>query len=287
MRYTWLVEKYLEGELSGEALQKFELEILRNPEAARELEKIRSLQKFMENHHTNMRSTGGLIEDFDDLENVMPEHEIAGELEDLMVRKIQSPAKHLEDFRTTLSEVEAERTLKNRHSKKLILRKASVWTAAASIALLLVTSTLLIISNTGTTHYQAIYSEHFIPGKADVNQRSINGREATLMDAALRLYNEGFFAEAIVQFNQVPEPDAYPGYPLYKGITLMKLDRHNEAIEQFFQLTDPVLKHYGMWYTGLCYLALEDPDHARSVFQDIVDQEGHYMNNARRILRKI
>ena len=30
MKYTWLVEKYLEGELSGDALRKFEIEILTN-----------------------------------------------------------------------------------------------------------------------------------------------------------------------------------------------------------------------------------------------------------------
>ena len=93
MRYTWLVEKYLEGELSGEALHKFELEILRNPEAARELERVRSLQKFMENHHAIMSSRSGLIENFDDVENVIPEHEIAEEMEELKIRKVKSPGK--------------------------------------------------------------------------------------------------------------------------------------------------------------------------------------------------
>ena len=47
MKYTWLVEKYLEGELKGEALRKFELEILRKPEVAKEVEKIRSMNNFM------------------------------------------------------------------------------------------------------------------------------------------------------------------------------------------------------------------------------------------------
>lgn len=288
MKYTWLVEKYLEGELSGDALHKFELEILRNPEAARELERVRILQKFMETQHSIMSSGSGLIEDFEDLENVLPEYEMAEELEELRIKKIGSPARHLEDFRTSLAEVEAERTLRSRHSNKLILRKAMVWTAAASIGILLITSTLLLITNTGTNNYQALYSENFNPGKADISQRSINAVEETPMDAALRLYNEERFTEAILQFNQVPEPYPNPKWHLYKGLTLMELGRHGEAIMQFAHLkTDPVDNHYGMWYTGLCYLALEDIGNARSVFQEIVTQEGHFMKQSKRVLKKI
>ena len=60
MKYTWLVEKYLEGELSGEALRKFELEILRKPEVAEEVERIRSLQKFMQHQHSKLIDFFGL-----------------------------------------------------------------------------------------------------------------------------------------------------------------------------------------------------------------------------------
>ena len=185
MRYTWLVEQYLEGELSGEALRKFELDILRNPEAARELERVRSLQKFMENQHAIMNARSGLIEDYEDLENVIPEHAMVDELEELRIKKIVSPGKDLQDFRTSLEEVEAGRTLRNHHSTKLIVRKKMVWTAAASIVLLLITSSLLIFNNTGTTDYQAVYHANFTFEKADLPQRSINSGEKTIYDAAL------------------------------------------------------------------------------------------------------
>ena len=98
MRYTWLVEKYLEGELSGEALRKFELEILRKPEVARELEKIRTTHRFMRDQHQKMQNSAGLIEDFDDLENVLTEQDISKEYEELMVRKISSSEKDFFDY---------------------------------------------------------------------------------------------------------------------------------------------------------------------------------------------
>ena len=69
MKYTWLVEKYLEGELSGEAFRKFELEILRKPEVAEEVERIRSMQKFMQHQHSKLMDSSGLIEDYEDLMN--------------------------------------------------------------------------------------------------------------------------------------------------------------------------------------------------------------------------
>jgi hypothetical protein len=56
MKYTWLVEKYLEGELSGEALRKFELEILRKPEVAEEVERVRSMHHFMMEQPKTMKT---------------------------------------------------------------------------------------------------------------------------------------------------------------------------------------------------------------------------------------
>ena len=288
MRYTWPVEKYLEGELSGDELQKFELEILRNPDAARELERVRNLQRFMENQHAIMKTGDGLIEDFDDIENVLPEHEMAMELEDLKIKKVSSEEKDLENFRTTLAEVEAGRTLKKRYSKKLIIRRTSAWTAAASIALLLIAISILIVSNMGNTDYLAVYNSYFAPEKAPNSERSINSGEENLYEAALGLYNEERFDEAILRFQQIPEPVPNDYCYLYHGITLMELERHEEAIEQFNQIkTDQTLNHYRMWYSGLCYLALEDADNARSVFQDIIAQEGYFMSKSKRILKKV
>ena len=88
MKYTWLVEKYLEGELSGEILRQFELEILTKAEVAEEVERIRSLDSFIKKQHHRMRSSVGLIEDFDDIENVVSESTISRELEELKIRKI-------------------------------------------------------------------------------------------------------------------------------------------------------------------------------------------------------
>ncbi len=118
MEYTWLVEKYLEGELGGEALRNFELEILTKPEVAEEVERIRSLNRFMKQQHKNMHRVGGLIEDFDDIDNVLHEDEVRKEFEDLKIRKISASREDLIEIRSRLTESEVRNTLNTNQSDK-------------------------------------------------------------------------------------------------------------------------------------------------------------------------
>jgi hypothetical protein len=291
MKYTWLVEKYLEGELSGEALQKFELEILRNPEAARELERIRSMQKFMENQHAIMSARGGLIEDFDDIENVISEYEMAEELEELRIKKVGSSDRNLQDFRTRLAEVEATRALHGHQGRMAVVRKASVWVAAASLALLIVTSSLLFFGGNRSLDYMAVYDKYFEQILYDdlnrANEQTNNiTEEEPLINSALDLFHEKYYIAAYLDFRKVRESDS-PYFYYCKGITCMELGLYLEAVNQFDKLTGSVYVQNGRWYTGLCYLALQERANALSVFQDIADRDGPFRKKSKSILRKI
>jgi len=287
MTYTWLVEKYLEGELSGEALRKFELEILRNPEAARELERVRSLQKFMENQHAIMSEKGGLVEDYDDMENVIPEHEIAEELEGLKIKKFRA-GKYLREFRTRLSEIEAERELRRRRSNTVLVRRNFVWGAAAAMILLLATTSILVVNQFGSADYMALYDRYYTIVPADNGSRGQDNSTALAYESAMGCYIDRNFHDALQQFNLIPEPYPNPAYYLYEGIVLMELGRFDEAITLFSHLeSDPVQNHNRMWYTGLCYLGLEDTMNARKTFNAIVEQEGHYLKQSKKILSKL
>src|SRR4030042_4293315 len=56
MKYTWLVEKYLEGELQGKELSDFEILILKDPAVAEEVERIRKLNTFCIEQHSKLKS---------------------------------------------------------------------------------------------------------------------------------------------------------------------------------------------------------------------------------------
>jgi tetratricopeptide (TPR) repeat protein len=287
MTYTWLVEKYLEGELSGEALRKFELEILRNPEAARELERVRNLQRFMENQHAIMDEKGGLAEDFDDMDNVIPEQEIAEELEGLKVKKFRA-GKIFREFRARISEVEAERELRSRQSKKVLVPRKHLWAAAASILLLLTTTSILLVNQLGTTDYQALYDRHYAAFPADINERALENGKASHYETAMVYYVNGDFAAFMKEFENIPEPYLNPTHYLFKGVGYMELGMHAEAIDVFTYLEPhPMQNHYRMWYTSLCHLALGNINEARKTFTAIVETEGHFTPQSKKILRKL
>ncbi|KPL14516.1 MAG: hypothetical protein AMS23_03215 [Bacteroides sp. SM1_62] len=289
MKYTWLVEKYLEGELSGEALHKFELEILRTPEVAEEVERVRSMNHFMQEQHQKLKDSIGLIEDYEDSENVIDEEVIRQDLESLKVRKISAKQKDVIDIRAKLTESRISHALTNQQSNKVLVRKVSVWLAAASVAILLATASLLLIGKKGPVDYMAVYKQYYSAPLADISERSSTLGPNSTYAMALREYNQASYEIAYQLFDDIPEASVHNNYYfLYKGITAMELGDFQAAIELFDHLmTDPVRKHKAMWYAGLSYLGLEDARTARSVFKDIVKTDGHFKKQARMLLRSI
>jgi len=287
MKYTWLVEKYLEGELSGEALRKFELEILTKAEVAEEVERIRSLDSFMKKQHHRMKSSVGLIEDFDDIENVVSESTISRELEELKIRKISSSRDEIVDFETSLAESRAQQTLSKYRSNKIVVRKITLRiAAAASLAIFMTVSALLLTTNSDAD-FAGLYNQYYSPYPADVLRTAPDNAQEPYQQA-LKAYSEGDYNKAILLFNSIPLEGVSNSFYLYKGITAMELGKYPLAIELFNKLDkDVILKHEGMWYESLCYLGMEDEKATRSALNEIIQVDGYYKNRAATLLRKI
>jgi TolA-binding protein len=289
MRYTWLVEKYLEGELSGEALRKFELEILRKREVAEEVERVRSMNHFMKEQHSKFQSSIGLIEDYEDSENVIDEEIIRKDFDGLKVRKISKDQKDVFDLETKLTESKVSHTLVNQRSNKVLVRKVSVWLAAASIAILMVISISLVTGKFGTVDYMAVYEQNYSAPFAPLNNRDLSPEKEDSYYKALEKYNQKDYEAAFKIFNDIPEETQHNNeYYLFKGITLMELEYFDEAIKSFTHLlSEKVEKHDGMWFIGLSYIALDNMPAARKVLEEIVATDGHHKKQAKKILRII
>ncbi len=289
MKYTWLVEKYLEGELSGEALRKFELEILRKPEIAEEVERVRSLNHFMQEQHSKFQDSIGLIEDYDDIENVIDEENIRQDLDGLKVRKISTDQKDIIDFKTKLTESRMSHALSDQQSNKILVKRVSVWLAAASLAILVVTSSLLLMGKNGPVDYMAAYQQFYNAPEADVPVRSPASETGDPYTLALQMYNQADYERAFLLFNSIPEESVYNNaYYLYKGLSAMELGDFQVAIGLFDKLeTDLVRKHEAIWYKGLCYLGMEDLPAARTVFKEIISTNGHFKSSAKSLLKSI
>ena len=289
MKYTWLVEKYLEGELSGEALRKFELEILRKSEVAEEVERVRSMNHFMKEQHHKFLESIGLIEDFEDSENVIDEDIIRQEFDGLKVRKISRDNKIISDLGTKLTETRISHTLVNKRSNKVLVRKVSIWLAAASVAILTAISITQLAGKNGTGDFMAAYQQFYSPLPADITDRDTEQGSDNLYSLALKQYDLKNYEGAYQLFNDIPEgspPNIH--YFLYKGITAMELGDFQAAVVLFTNLlSDPVQRHEGMWYLGLSYVAMDDLPAARKVLREIIATDGYYKIQAKKLLRSI
>ncbi len=289
MRYTWLVEKYLEGELSGEALHKFELEILRKPEVAEEVERVRSMNHFMKEQHGKFQDSIGLIEDFEDSENVIDEEIIRKELDGLKVRRISNDQKNASDLKTKLTESKISQTLVDRRSNKVLVRKVSIWLAAASIAGLMVVTSISLVGKGGSDNHMAIYEQFYSAPLADPGVRGINPEIDEIYRMAIVAYDQKNYQEAYELFIQIPEESPPKiDYFLYKGVTEMELEDFNAALRSFENLLpNQREKHAGMWYMGLSQIANDNIPAARQVLEEIIAADGYYKKAAKKLLRKI
>jgi len=106
---------------------------------------------------------------------------------------------------------------------------------------------------------------------------------------ALQQYDQKNYDAAYELFNKIPEespPNKY--YYLYKGATAMELEDFQVAVRSFtYLLADPVQKQESLWYLGLSYLALENIPAAKKAFQEIIETDGHYKKEAKKILKNI
>ena len=144
MKYTWLVEKYLEGELKGEELHNFELEILKNPEIAEEVERIRNLDAYSRKQYDLLTATHELLEDPDDIQLSVEEAVIKNDLESLKIQEISENDPDYHDFRKKVRAVSLRNYLKATAHNKILVPGYAIWTAAACFILLL---TFTLLSN--------------------------------------------------------------------------------------------------------------------------------------------
>ena len=286
MNYTWLVEKYLEGELEGEALKKFELEILRKPEVAAEVERIRMLNRFLAEQHRKMKDSSVLIEDFEDSGNVISANEIQRDLEGLQNSGTGDANSDVEDFRTRVEEIQLEARPNMIQRRKILFRRISVWTAAS---VLVVMTSIFTLSRfgIGETDYANLYLQYYSHRPADV-ERNVSPGQSDPFIQALQAYNRQDYREALRLFNIIAEDSVNNRYYLYKGLAAMELGDYPLALQQFGILDrDVSLRHEGMWYSCLCYLAMKDEKKLRSALKAIVESDGFYKDRAASLLRKI
>jgi tetratricopeptide (TPR) repeat protein len=286
MKYTWLVEKYLEGELQGKELADFELLILKDPSVAEEVETIRKLNAFCFEQHRKLKGNIGLNVHFNDAEHVPVTDDLTTDMDSLKIRRISDSAAY-RDLMRKIRKTFAEASPSKRQAKMLILAKHNFWLTAASFALILALSIFVLSRGLRNPNPLAVYQQFFQPYSPELTIRSndVSGSDEYL--SGLQEYRNANYIAALDLFNAhiSRDPGNLPVY-LFRGIALMELGDFSQALNSFEQLhSDAIMDEYGRWYSGLCYLQLDRPGEAKKIFRDLVRQKGYFAPQARSVLR--
>jgi hypothetical protein len=287
MKYSRLVEKYLEGEMSGEELRNFELEILKNPEVAEEVERIRSLDAFAKKQYAILNSVQDLLEEPEDMTSFPEESSLKDDLESMIIHKIDESDPGYRDFRNKVKAVSLSTYLKYTARNRILVPGYIIWVAAACITILLAISLFKIFTVNKPENLHEIYASFYSPYPADLIVRD----GADIPDDPYSLgkyeYLKSNYGSALSYFNEVESGSIKnKSFFLLKGICLMETVHFEDAVLAFRNLTgDPVLNDHGQWYTGLCYLELNMPDKARELFKELSGREGYYSKMSAKLLK--
>jgi tetratricopeptide (TPR) repeat protein len=289
MKYIWLVEKYLAGDMKGEELHHFELEILRNPELANEVERVRKLDSFARKQYARLRNTLELVEDYDDMQNVVDESLLRDDLESLQIRKISKNDPEFHDFRQKVKTASIRKEVRENFKNNIMISRKAILIAAASIAILLAFSLVALLTRSSYNDPALAYERFYEPYPADLLVRDLVVTTTAPYQSGLSEYQQANYGMALSYFNQIPPgSEANNAIFLLKGVCYMELKQFENALICFDTLmNDPVLSDYGKWYKGLCYIKLDEPEHARKVFSQIMEQGGHFSTQAKNILKSL
>ena len=172
--------------------------------------------------------------------------------------------------------------------------KKYTWAVAASLTLLLVTSIALININQTPTN-QKLYAEFYEPFENSGTKRSMENVTENAWKLALVYYDNGNYERALENFNKVIVSDYkgtihHPSFPLYKGNTLMKLNKHQEAIQIFEGMLkdDDGMILMAKWYLSMCYLHENNPEKFVPLLEEIAQvKSSYYSDKAEKILNQL
>jgi tetratricopeptide (TPR) repeat protein len=107
----------------------------------------------------------------------------------------------------------------------------------------------------------------------------------------MTLYENKDYADAIQLFEKVlAEDNSRVGLNLYSGISHMEIEEYAEANNSFKKIINHKANAFiesAEWYLGLCYLKTNENDKAAIVFEDIVERDGYFKKDARKIIKKL
>jgi hypothetical protein len=251
---TELIERYIEGELQGEELEKLENRIKSDPEFASEVKLHRELDEFLRNKFD-------YIQKREQLEHIY---------EEVILKKRKSDIQTVEPAKTS--------------SLKWYYK------VAAGIALLIGIAAILFFTLRPPKN-ERLYAQYFkVYDASEIVRGDVQPGESpfkTAMDA----YTKKDFETSYKLLDEVCSIDKENSEAFFfKGISAMKIEKFDTAVTSFKVVLSSTSLYIDAaeWYIALCYLGKNDISNAKKVFQHIIiNPNNFYKDKACSLLKDI
>ena len=254
-KYTEIIDKYLNGELRGEALTAFKEKLKSDPVLQKELRLEQDINQIMSD-------------------------------EDALVFR-----QEVSDVRREMLEDKPNREPKP--VKPLISPKKWMLIAASIIVLAGLIGYLYIMQNRSLS-YDRLYASYYRPYPADVLERSDDQSMNNELIRGLSAYKHGDFKTAKNLLGHYLKADSsnYAGH-LFLGIACMETQSFPEAIRHFKIIIDEnnnLFIEQAQWYLALSYLKNSGDQHKgtiRELLQALSNTKGDRAGEAEALLGKL
>jgi tetratricopeptide (TPR) repeat protein len=308
------VDAYLNGELTGQALERFEQELAVNSILQREVNIHQEMENaVLELDIMNLRKTLAKISGAETSWNVTEEQiedYIAGMLEgkelalflkelnensglkaEIALRENVNKAiveKDVFSLRNKLTQVKQD--LESKEIRSIIpdtnIHYAQWWRAGVAVAVILIAFAGLFGDNLGKssqTYHSYFQAPQWTP------QRTVASDMGVLQRANAYFLN-GEYDKALVLYDQaIQEKDEKFVFQFYKASTLQNLEKFEEAIPEYASVIDHgdnIFVEEAEWYKALCYIKMGETEEARNQLLAIISHNGYYAGDAKAVLRK-
>lgn len=271
--------KYLDGEMSGEELRKFEEEIRMNPQLAEEVNKFRQIQDLAR------RLLSDQEEQDKDLDQAV-QKEISEAVEEFKKDPASFGGEIPQEYREQLKQ--AGKNFSENHGKTgSMLMIKRIWYSAAAVVILAVVVTILILRPFEKIPAGEIYAQYFRTFQKTENIIELARTDNDFLFAT-EVYEAGDFERAVVLFEILADSSEIRAWSLfYAGSSYMSLNQVNNAIGLFTTILeegDEEVLSPARWQLALCYIRSGDPDEAQKHLE-ILGDDPVFRKDAGRILR--
>lgn len=187
------------------------------------------------------------------------------------------------ELRKTLKEILNSRKTKSRH---FLYSWKLQGIAATFLLAILIGGTLMFNQGYFDSADQKLFDTYFQPDNTLLTVRTTESLSGSV-DEGMHYYENKEYEKAIEAFQK--DEENLLG-KLYSGFSYMKLEKYNEAEEQFLAILenqDNLLIDQAEWNLGLCYLVSGQTAKAKATFTMIANGETNYNIRALELLTKM